>query len=58
MITAKIIEVSVNTSSQQKWTLQYEVNYRQSLTGVEAFKTNNNNNNTNNNNNNNSSRKL
>jgi len=43
MITAKTIGMSVNITSQQKWTMQYEVKYRQSLTWVEAFKTNNNN---------------
>jgi hypothetical protein len=41
MITAKTIGVSLNTTSNQKWTMQYEVNYEKSLTPVKVLKTNN-----------------
>lgn len=41
MITAKNIGVSLNINRNQKWTMQYEVNYEKSVTLIKVLKTNN-----------------
>jgi hypothetical protein len=40
MTVTKIIRVLVNKTTAQKWAIELEVNLRQSLKPIEAFKTN------------------